>query len=149
MPVEIESILQYEDVQVLVDAGESSGSARQSEINEVAEAHEFDVFDLDLLYRELETRGVEIVDDTKEAEKAPPPPPPPPVVESTTDALQLFLREAGRHQLLTAPQEVELARGNRNLAVGIVLGSMLGLVLSSYLGRRSWRRSFVEVVPTI
>ena len=31
-------------------------------------------------------------------------------VEATTDALQLFLREAGRHQLLTAAQEVELAK---------------------------------------
>ena len=30
--------------------------------------------------------------------------------ETTTDALQLFLREAGRHPLLTAPQEVELAK---------------------------------------
>ena len=30
--------------------------------------------------------------------------------ESTTDALQLFLREAGRHHLLTAAQEVELAK---------------------------------------
>ena len=31
-------------------------------------------------------------------------------VETTTDALQLFLREAGRHHLLTAAQEVELAK---------------------------------------
>ena len=34
-------------------------------------------------------------------------------VETTTDALQLFLREAGRHQLLTAAQEVELAKRDR------------------------------------
>src|SRR6266545_475267 len=67
-------------------------TVRQSELNELTETHEFDVFELDLLYRELETRAVEIVDDTKEVEKAPPPPPPPaPTVESTTDALQLFL----------------------------------------------------------
>src|SRR5262249_1320749 len=95
---------------MVLEASESSGAVRQSELNDVAEAHEFDGFDMDLLYRELETRGVEIVDDTKEIEKAPPPPPPPPTVESTTDALQLFLREAGRHQLLTAAQEVELAK---------------------------------------
>src|SRR5262245_66660226 len=106
MAVEIESILQHEDVQLLLEAAESSGLVRQTDLNEVTEAHDFDVFDLDLIYRELETRGVEILDDTREVEKAPPPPPPPPTVESTTDALQLFLREAGRHQLLTAPQEV-------------------------------------------
>src|SRR5215212_12216740 len=108
MPVEIESILQHEDVQTVLEAAEASGTVRQSDLNDLTEAHEFDVFEFDLLYRELETRGVEIVDDTKEVEKAPPPPPP--VVESTTDALQLFLREAGRHQLLTAAQEVELAK---------------------------------------
>jgi hypothetical protein len=97
MPVEIETILQHEDVQILLEATEVSGTVRQSDINDLTEAHEFDVFELDLLYRELETRSVEIVDDTKEAEKAPPPPPPPPpTVESTTDALQLFLpRPAG------------------------------------------------------
>ena len=93
MAVEIESILQHEDVQTLLETSESAGTVRQSEINELTEAHEFDVFEFDLLYRELETRAVEIVDDTKEIEKAPPPPPPPtPTVESTTDALQLFLR---------------------------------------------------------
>ena len=75
MPVEIESILQHEDVQLLLETSEASGSARQSELNDLTELHEFDVFELDLLYRELETRGVEIVDDTKEVEKAPPPPP--------------------------------------------------------------------------
>jgi len=108
MPVEIESILQHDDVQIVLEASEASGTVRQSELNDLTEAHEFDVFELDLLYRELETRGIECVDDTREVEKVPPPPPPP--VESTTDALQLFLREAGRHQLLTAPQEVELAK---------------------------------------
>ena len=78
MPVEIESILQHEDVQLLLETSEASGNARQSELNDLTELHEFDVFELDLLYRELETRGVEIVDDTREVEKAPPPPPPPP-----------------------------------------------------------------------
>src|SRR6202030_1309813 len=55
-------------------------------------------------------RGIELV---VEPEKEDVPPPPPPVtapVETTTDALQLFLREAGKHALLTAAQEVELAK---------------------------------------
>jgi RNA polymerase primary sigma factor len=42
-----------------------------------------------------------------EPEKAPQATPP---LETTTDALQLFLRDAGRHQLLTAAQEVALAK---------------------------------------
>src|SRR6266511_760969 len=110
MPVEIESILQHEDVQTLLDVAEAAGAIRQSELSDITEAHEFDVFELDWLYRELETRGIELVDDSAEREAEKAPPPPPPVVESTTDALQLFLREAGRHALLTAAQEVALAK---------------------------------------
>src|SRR6266542_3753725 len=144
MPVEIESILHHEDVQALLEASEASSTVRQSELNELTETHEFDVFELDLLYRELETRAVEIVDDTKEVEKAPPPPPPPaPTVESTTDALQLFLREAGRHQLLTAPQEVELAkkieRGDMQ-AKQRMIQSNLRLVVS--IEKFDWRRGY-------
>ncbi len=109
MPVEIESILQHEDIQTLLEQAESTSAVRQLELAEVIEAHEFDVFEVDLLYRELETRGIDVVEEPeREPEKLPPPPPP--AVESTTDALQLFLREAGRHPLLTAAQEVELAK---------------------------------------
>src|SRR5947208_5033487 len=108
MAVEIESILQHEDVQTLLEAADTTSSVRQLELADVIDAHEFDVFEVDLLYRELETRGIDVVEEP-EPEKAPPPPPPP-TVESTTDALQLFLREAGRHPLLTAAQEVELAK---------------------------------------
>src|SRR6185503_428405 len=56
--------------------------------------------------RELDKRGIEIV-EAKPVERAPVAPAP---VETTTDALQLFLREAGRHRLLTAAQEVALAK---------------------------------------
>jgi len=147
MPVEIESILQHEDVQLLLEASESSGSVRQSELNDLTELHEFDVFELDLLYRELETRGVDVVDDTKEVEKAPPPPPP--VAESTTDALQLFLREAGRHQLLTAAQEVELAkkieRGDMQ-AKQRMIQSNLRLVVSIAKNYRNQGLPFLDLI---
>jgi RNA polymerase primary sigma factor len=150
VPVEIESILQHDDVQAVLEASEASGTLRQSELNDLAETHEFDVFDVDLLYRELETRGVDIVDDTKEIEKAPPPPPPPPpTVESTTDALQLFLREAGRHQLLTAAQEVELAkkieRGDMQ-AKQRMIQSNLRLVVSIAKNYRNQGLPFLDLI---
>jgi RNA polymerase primary sigma factor len=109
MAVEIESILQYDSVQVLVEAAEAAGSVRVSELAELAETLELDELELEELHRELETRGVDVLEDDK-LEAAPPPPPTPQPFETTTDALQLFLREAGRHPLLTAPQEVELAK---------------------------------------
>ena len=150
LAVEIETILQHEDVQTVLEASEASGTVRQSELADLTEAHEFDVFDLDLLYRELETRGIDVVDDTKEVEKAPPPPPPPrAAVESTTDALQLFLREAGRHQLLTAPQEVELAkkieRGDMQ-AKQHMIQSNLRLVVSIAKNYRNQGLPFLDLI---
>jgi RNA polymerase primary sigma factor len=52
----------------------------------------------------LEQHGIELIDDDNAS------PPLPALPETTTDALQLFLRDAGRHPLLTAAQEVELTK---------------------------------------
>ncbi len=149
MPVEIESILQHEDVQTLLDVAEAAGAIRQSELSDITEAHEFDVFELDLLYRELETRGIELVDDSAEREAEKAPPPPPPVVESTTDALQLFLREAGRHALLTAAQEVALAkkieRGDMD-AKQRMIQSNLRLVVSIAKNYRNQGLPFLDLI---
>ena len=41
-----------------------------------------------------------------------------------------------------APQAVAQARGNRTIDAAILLGSAVALGLSTYLGRRSWKRSF-------
>jgi len=106
------------ELQQLLDACEERGSVLQSELNEVLEPLQLDAFETDAVYRELEQRAIDVVADLDEDGEAKPPaaeapPPPPPLQiswETTTDALQLFLREAGRHPLLTAAQEVELAK---------------------------------------
>src|SRR5436190_13005876 len=109
--VEIESILQHEDIQSLLENAEATGSIRQPELAELIELHQLDALETDAMFNELERRGIEIVEEPdKEKEKEPAPPPLQTSYETTTDALQLFLREAGRHALLTAPQEVELAK---------------------------------------
>src|SRR6266540_1548616 len=55
------------------------------------------------------------------------------LAHATTDALQLFLNEAGRYKLLTAEEEVELAkrieRGDRE-AKELMINSNLRLVVS-------------------
>ena len=83
-----------------------AGSIRASELAELVEAHELSELEAEALHRECEQRGIDIVEEKEEAA----PPPQPIVYETTTDALQLFLREAGRHALLTAAQEVELSK---------------------------------------
>jgi RNA polymerase primary sigma factor len=112
--VEIESILASEELMTLLEAAESSGQLRQVELVEVLEPLELDPLETEAVYQELDRRGIELLaEPEREAEPEPPPekaPLAPQPLETTTDALQLFLREASRHQLLTAAQEVELAK---------------------------------------
>jgi RNA polymerase primary sigma factor len=109
--VDIDHVLQQDDVRHVLDAAEQTGSLRAAELSELVLAHELDAFEQDALARELDQRGIEIV-DPQEPEAATEPAPAMIAVspETTTDALQLFLREAGRHSLLTAADEVALAK---------------------------------------
>ena len=70
-------------------------------------------------------------------------------METTTDALQLFLREAGRHQLLTAAQEVELAkaieRGDLD-AKERMIQSNLRLVVSIAKNYRNQGLPFLDLI---
>src|SRR4029079_7910706 len=98
--VELDSLWSNQEFQQLLEAAEQSGSVPPAELAGGVETHELGLLETDAVYRELDQRGIEVIEETKEA--APPPPPPPPAVaqETTTDAPQLFLREAGRHPLL-------------------------------------------------
>jgi RNA polymerase primary sigma factor len=107
-------LLWSEELRQLVDAAEERGSLLQSELNDILEPLGLDPIETDSVYRELETRSIDVTNDLDEnGERRTPEPEPVPLQiswETTTDALQLFLREAGRHPLLTAAQEVELAK---------------------------------------
>ena len=109
IPLGVETVLGREEVQRLVEGAESSGSVRRSELIELIEAHELDALATEALSGELERRGIEVVQEP-EREHETPPRPLQSSDESTTDALNLFLREVGRHPLLTPAQEVELAK---------------------------------------
>src|SRR5687767_9906047 len=145
MTVEIDHVLAAEDVRQLIESVEQNGSVRVGELSDLIETHELAPLEAEALQRELEQRGVDIVDD----EKAPPPPPQPQVYETTTDALQLFLREAGRHQLLTAAQEVELSkrieRGDEQ-AKQRMIQSNLRLVVSIAKNYRNQGLPFLDLI---
>src|SRR6266487_1703705 len=147
--VELDSLLANQEFQQLLEAAEHSGSIRHAELAEVLEPHELGLLETEAVYRELDQRGIEVIEETKEA--APPTPPPPPVVaqESTTDALQLFLREAGRHPLLNAAQEVELAkrieRGDMD-AKQTMIQSNLRLVVSIAKNYRNQGLPFLDLI---
>ncbi|TML54975.1 MAG: sigma-70 family RNA polymerase sigma factor [Actinobacteria bacterium] len=152
--VEIESILASEELTTLLEASESSGQLRQVELVEVLEPLELDPLETEAVYQELDRRGIELLaEPEREAEPEPPPektaPPAAQPLETTTDALQLFLREAGRHQLLTAAQEVELAkrieRGD-GAAKQRMIQSNLRLVVSIAKNYRNQGLPFLDLI---
>ena len=145
MTVEIDHVLGAADVRHVIETAEQAGSVRASEVTELVDAHELGELEAEALHRELEQRGIEIVDDEREQQPAPQPV----VYETTTDALQLFLREAGRHALLTAAQEVSLAkrieRGDA-LAKQRMIQSNLRLVVSIAKNYRNQGLPFLDLI---
>ena len=121
-----------EPVAALIAEGERQGCVNLSRFNEFAAEHELDDDDVRSLYDQLDERGIEVSDDCgRETESST-------YVNgdlavATTDALQLFLNEAGRWPLLTAEEEVELAkrieRGDKE-AKDRMINSNLRLVVS-------------------
>jgi RNA polymerase primary sigma factor len=148
-----EILLLGDDLRQLVDAAEERGSVRQSELNELFALHTLDALEIDAVYRELEGRAVEIVAGDAEADQEREPEPEPPALqltwETTTDALQLFLRETGRHPLLTASQEVALAKaieaGDR-LAKQQMIQCNLRLVVSIAKNYRNQGLPFLDLI---
>jgi RNA polymerase primary sigma factor len=104
-----------DQLQLLLQLGEERGCINLSQFSEIVQELDPDPDELSALYEQLDERGIELTDDCAREQLA--------AQESeveiandelavaTTDALQLFLNEAARYQLLTAEQEVELAKG--------------------------------------
>ena len=142
--VDIETILALEELRQLLESCEQSGAIRASEISEIVETHELAPLEHEALLRELDKRGIDVVETVAE-----PVPPPTPPLETTTDALQLFLRETGRHRLLTAAQEVELAkrieRGD-TAAKQLMIQSNLRLVVSIAKNYRNQGLPFLDLI---
>jgi RNA polymerase primary sigma factor len=93
----------------LLQSGKEHGCVDESQVSTIVEALELDSEDIDALRARLHDEGIEIRDDCGQHA-------PPTEVRNgdlagyTTDALQLFLNEAGRYPLLTPAEEVELAK---------------------------------------
>src|SRR5919199_314490 len=94
----------------LLRRAEEGGSLELSEVAEAVEGLDVSEERLDELYREAERRGIELGDDVGRADSAPPSYTLDAVADATSDSLQLFLRDIAQRPLLTAADEVELAK---------------------------------------
>jgi RNA polymerase primary sigma factor len=122
-----------QQLRALMEHGEEIGCINMSAFTQLVQELELDDDELNGLYEQIEQSGIDLTDDCSlpEAEEATYVNEQ--VAAMTTDSLQLFLNEAGRYPLLTAAEEVELAkrieRGDR-AAKDRMVNSNLRLVVS-------------------
>jgi RNA polymerase primary sigma factor len=96
-------------IAALLDRGEQRGCVHLSEIDELIASLDLEDEEVGALYEQLDARRIELNDDCGRQVDAQP-------VDdaalalATTDALQLFLNEIGRHRLLTPAEEIDLAK---------------------------------------
>jgi RNA polymerase primary sigma factor len=161
--------MSHDRLRALMEHGEEQGCVNLSAFTEVAQELELADEELNAIYDRMEAHGIELTDDcslpdveeTKYANDE--------VAAMTTDSLQLFLNEAGRYPLLTAAEEVELAKAiergdkaakdrmvNSNLRLVVSIAkkyqghglSLLDLIQEGIIGliraveKFDWRRGF-------
>ena len=117
----------------LIDQAEEQGCVNLSQFSELLQELDLDEDELARVYEQLDERGIELSDDCGVVREEEATFVNGDLAHATTDALQLFLNEAGRYKLLTAEEEVELAkrieRGERE-AKDLMINSNLRLVVS-------------------
>jgi RNA polymerase primary sigma factor len=120
-------------IAALLEHGEEHGCVHMTELHEIVQKLELDEEEVEALIERLESHSIELTDDCSRVTEVEVAYTNPQVASATTDSLQLFLNEAGRYALLTAAQEVELAkaieRGDKQ-AKDMLINSNLRLVVS-------------------
>ncbi len=100
-------VLEVDELWDLVQAGRQAGKLSAEEITLALDEQSLDTAQIDEFYGVLEELHIEVVPSEEEVEEEPLDLDAPDV---STDALQLFLKDIGKVDLLTASQEVELAK---------------------------------------
>jgi RNA polymerase primary sigma factor len=99
-----------EHLMTLLEQGEAEGCINLSVFSELTQELELEGEQLEALYEQLDERGITLADDCGVGSRSDSTYVNGDLAVATTDALQLFLNEAGRYPLLTAAEEVELAK---------------------------------------
>jgi RNA polymerase primary sigma factor len=160
-------LLESDQIRAIVEGAEERGFVDPAQLEAFAAELELNDQEVEELTRELERTGLEIgqpaagtaappsaAPKAEEKEKQEEPAPEPEVVPSvaisgSADSLQLFLADVGRHKLLTAAEEVMLAkrieRGDPS-AKRHMIESNLRLVVSIAKGYRGLGVPFLDLI---
>jgi RNA polymerase primary sigma factor len=151
---QLHDLLETESARTLVEGAEERGYIEPSDFEAFVLEHDLNDDEIEQLTRELETIGLEVGKPAEEAEaaateaaaakayEAEP-------VSGAADSLQLFLADVGRHKLLTAHEEVVLAKGierGDERAKRRMIESNLRLVVSIAKGYRGLGVPFLDLI---
>jgi RNA polymerase primary sigma factor len=144
-------LLESEQARAFLEGAEERGFVEPAELEALVLEHDLSDEDVEQLTRELEAHGLEV--------GAPQPATAEPVVEraaaaaeelsGAADSLQLFLADVGRHKLLTAADEVALAKRIERGDVAAkrhMIESNLRLVVSIAKGYRGLGVPFLDLI---
>jgi RNA polymerase primary sigma factor len=153
-PHQLQELLESEQARPFIEQGEERGHIEPIELEAFAVEHDLGEEEIEVLTRELEAIGLEVREARAESEKAEAEqpkqaPPDPEAIVGSADSLQLFLADVGRHKLLTAADEVSLAkrieRGDLT-AKRHMIESNLRLVVSIAKGYRGLGVPFLDLI---
>jgi RNA polymerase primary sigma factor len=155
-------LLESDGVRALIEAAEERGFVEPVELEAFAAEADLSDEEIEEFTRELERIGLEIgppaaaaaaaaKEETAKQAAAEPEPAPEPAAEisGAADSLQLFLADVGRHKLLTAAEEVMLAKQierGEPVAKRRMIESNLRLVVSIAKGYRGLGVPFLDLI---
>jgi RNA polymerase primary sigma factor len=152
---QMHELLESEHARTFVESAEERGFVEPAEIEAFALEHELGEEDAEQFQRELEAIGVEVrqpVEDNHakvEKDDGKAAAPQQQVLVGSADSLQLFLADIGRHKLLTAAEEVTLAKAIERgdvTAKRRMIESNLRLVVSIAKGYRGLGVPFLDLI---
>jgi RNA polymerase primary sigma factor len=158
----VAEIQELDEVKTLVVKGQQDGVISYGEVATAVSEVDLDESDIEELYAYIERQGVELVEDVDPAQTTAAPETEPDKrgkrrkataldlkPDMTTDSLQLFLKDIGKVRLLTAQEEVELAkrieRGDLDAKQKMV-ESNLRLVVSIAKNYRNQGLPFLDLI---
>ncbi len=153
---QLHDLLETEPARVLLESSEERGFVEPAELEAFALEHDLADDEVEQLTREFEAIGLDVGEPVAEAEaaaKAEPvarePEAQAQVLVGAADSLQLFLADIGRHKLLTAAEEVMLAKAIERgdvTAKRRMIESNLRLVVSIAKGYRGLGVPFLDLI---